>query len=67
MTLLPNGRSERSVLDEQAGAAKALQQLTDAYVARVRAIYRSLSTRQKREITPHMQALKEIARKGPRV
>lgn len=63
MTLLPNGRSERSAIDDELTAAKEFRRLTEAYLARVREIYPRMSRPTKRRVTPTLQQLRELA--GP--
>jgi hypothetical protein len=63
MTLLPNGRTERAVLDAELAAGKELKRLTHAYLARVRALYPDLGSNVRRDITPVMKQLKDFA--GP--
>lgn len=63
MTLLPNGRSERAVLDDEIGAAKEFNRLTQAYLARVRELYPSMSGPTRRKVTPTLQQLRELV--GP--
>ncbi|GAB3388064.1 hypothetical protein [Lysobacter fragariae] len=61
MTLLPDGRSERAVLDGEVAAGKELRRLTDVYLAKVRELYPSLSPATQRRITPAMQQLRDVA------
>jgi hypothetical protein len=65
MTLLPNGRTERAVLDQELSANKELKRLTHAYLARVRAVYPNLSPNVRRDITPMMKQLRDFA--GPTI
>jgi hypothetical protein len=39
MALMPDGRSERSVIDAEVAAEREFRRLTDAYLARMREIY----------------------------
>ncbi|GAB3356210.1 hypothetical protein GCM10027430_25040 [Lysobacter tyrosinilyticus] len=63
MTLLPNGRSERTALEAELAAAKEFQRLTRAYLARVRSIYPEMGNPTKRRVTPTLQHLRDLA--GP--
>lgn len=63
MTLLPNGRSERSALDDELTAAREFQRLTELYLSEVRALYPQMSLPMKRRVTPTLQQLRDLA--GP--
>jgi hypothetical protein len=63
MALLPDGRTERSVIDAELDAAKEFRRLTSAYLARMREIYPKLSRPMKRSVTSTLQQLRDLA--GP--
>jgi hypothetical protein len=63
MTLLPGGRSERSVIDDEMAAAGEFQRLTQLYLSKVRELYPKMSRPTKRRITPTLQQLRDIV--GP--
>jgi hypothetical protein len=50
MALMPDGRTERSVIDAEMAAEREFRRLTDAYLARMREIYPRLSRPSKRRI-----------------
>jgi hypothetical protein len=56
-----DGRTERAVLDQELSANKELKRLTHAYLAHVRALYRNLSPKMRRDITPMMKQLRDFA------
>lgn len=64
MTLLPNGRSERAALDDEATAAREFQRLTQAYLAKARELYPKLSQPMKRRVTPTLQQLRNLTGPG---
>jgi hypothetical protein len=64
MTLLPNGRTERAVLDDERAAAREFQRLTDLYLARARDLYPRLSRSTKLRVTPTLQQLRSLVAPG---
>lgn len=60
MALMPDGRTERSVIDAEKAADREFRRLTDAYLARMREIYPRLSRPSKRRITSTLQQLRDL-------
>jgi hypothetical protein len=64
MALLPDGRTERSVIDAELDAAKEFRRLTSAYLAKMRELYPKLSRPAKRRVTPTLQQLRDLVGPG---
>lgn len=58
MTILPNGRTASFQEDIEHSAKLELRRLTEAYLARVRALYPDLAPEMRNKVTPAMQTLK---------
>jgi hypothetical protein len=63
MTLMPDGRTERSVIDGELLANKEFRRLTHAYLARMRELYPQMSRPTKNRLTSTLQHLRDLA--GP--
>ena len=64
MALMPDGRTERSVINAELSAEKEFRRLTHAYLARMRQVYPNMSRPTKRRITATLQQLRNLAGPG---
>lgn len=58
MTILPNGRTASSQEDSEASARRELRRITEAYLERIRQLYRDLPPKERQRVAPAMRALK---------
>jgi hypothetical protein len=63
MALMPDGRTEHSVIEGELLADKEFRRLTHLYLVKMREIYPNISRPTKRRVTPTLQQLRDLA--GP--